>query len=129
VLAMRPLAQLSRITFNALSEAAHQDYVRTARAKGLPGRQVWIDHILPNAAVPILTALGVSLRFSLGSLPVVEFFFGWPGLGAALLNAIGARQTPLVITLALALGLTFMLVNLLLDIAYRWIDPRLRAQA
>jgi ABC-type dipeptide/oligopeptide/nickel transport system permease component len=128
VLAMRPLAQLSRITFNALSEAAHQDYVRTAWAKGLPGRQVWGDHILPNAAVPILTALGVSLRFSLGSLPVVEFFFGWPGLGAALLTAIRARQTTLVITLALALGLTFMLINLLLDLAYRWIDPRLRAE-
>jgi len=129
VLAMRPLAQLSRITFNALSESAHQDYVRTAWAKGLPGRQVWSDHILPNAAVPILTALGVSLRFSLGSLPVVEFFFGWPGLGATLLTAIRARQTTLVITLALALGLTFMLINLLLDLAYRWIDPRLRTEA
>jgi ABC-type dipeptide/oligopeptide/nickel transport system permease component len=109
-----------------LSEAAHQDYVRTAWAKGLPARQVWGEHVLPNAMVPILTALGVSLRFSLGSLPVVEYFFGWPGLGATLLDAIRMRHTNLVIILALALGLTFMLINLLLELAYRFLDPRMR---
>ncbi|MGC8787336.1 MAG: ABC transporter permease, partial [Anaerolineae bacterium] len=126
VLAMRPLAQLARITFVSLTEAAHQDYVRTAWAKGLPSRQVWGNHILPNAIVPILTSLGVSLRFSLGSLPVVEYFFGWPGLGTTLLNAIRMRHTNLVIALALALGLTFMLLNLILELAYRLLDPRLR---
>jgi peptide/nickel transport system permease protein len=76
--------------------------------------------------VPILTALGVSLRFSLGSLPVVEYFFGWPGLGATLLQAIQMRHANLVITLALALGVTFMLVNLILEVSYRFLDPRLR---
>jgi len=126
VLAARPLAQVARITFISLSEASQQDYVRTARAKGLPRRQVWSDHILPNAAVPILTALGISVRFSLGSLPVVEYFFGWPGLGATLLTAIRSQQTNTVITLALALGLTFMLINLMLELLYRVIDPRLR---
>jgi ABC-type dipeptide/oligopeptide/nickel transport system permease component len=126
VLATRPLAQLARITSVSLSEAAHEDFVRTAWAKGLPIRRVWGDHILPNALVPILTALGVSLRFSLGSLPVVEYFFGWPGLGATLLYAIRIRHTNLVITLALALGVTFMLVNLLLELGYRLVDPRLR---
>ena len=126
VLSTRPLAQLARITSVSLSEAAHQDYVRTAWAKGLPARQVWAEHVLPNATVPIVTALGVSLRFSLGSLPVVEYFFGWPGLGATLLDAIRMRHTNLVIILALALGLTFMLINLLLELAYRFLDPRLR---
>ena len=126
VLAARPLAQLARITFVSLSDVAHQDFVRTAHAKGLHRRQVWRRHVLPNAAVSILTALGVSLRFSLGSLPVVEYFFGWPGMGATLLTAIHARQTNLVISLALALGLTFMLLNLTLDLAYRRLDPRLR---
>jgi peptide/nickel transport system permease protein len=126
VLAARPLAQVARITFAALSEAAHQDYVRTARAKGLPSRLVWSSHIVPNAAVPILTALGVSLRFSLGSLPVVEYYFGWPGLGASLLSAIRAQQFNLVAALALALGLTFMVINLLLELGYRAVDPRLR---
>ena len=126
VLSMRPLAQLARITNVSLSEAAHQDYVRTAWAKGLPISQVWGGHVLPNAAVPILTALGISLRFSLGSLPVVEYFFAWPGLGATLLDAIRIRQANLVTSLALALGLTFMLLNLALELAYRMLDPRLR---
>ena len=127
VLAARPLAQIARITYLSLTEAAGQDYVRTARAKGLPNRAVWVDHILPNAAVPILTSLGVSLRFSLGSLPVVELFFSWPGLGASLLTAVRSQQTALVISSALALGLTFMGVNLLLELANRAVDPRLRA--
>jgi len=126
VLAARPLAQLARVTCVSLSEVAHQDYVQTAHAKGLSRRQVWGSHVLPNAMVSILTALGVSVRFSLGSLPVVEYFFGWPGLGAMLLDAIQMRNTDLLITLALALGLTFMFTNLLLDLAYRVLDPRLR---
>jgi peptide/nickel transport system permease protein len=126
VLAARPLAQLARITFTALSDVAQQDFVRTAEAKGLHKRLVFREHILPNAAVSILTAIGVSLRFSLGSLPVVEYFFGWPGLGATLLNAIRSRQLDLVLGLALALGLTFMLFNLALEVAYRIADPRLR---
>jgi peptide/nickel transport system permease protein len=126
VLAARPLAQLARVTCVAMSEAAHQDFVRTARAKGLSPRRIWADHVLPNAGVSILTAVGLSMRFSLGSLPVVEYFFGWPGLGATLLTAIRARQLNLLITLAVALGATFMMVNLVLDLAYRWLDPRLR---
>ncbi len=128
VLAARPLAQIARVTCVSMSEAAREDYVRTAWAKGLPTRQVWGDHVLPNAAVSILTALGLSLRFSLGSLPVVEYFFGWPGMGDTLLATIRMRHTSLLITLALALGLTFMFVNLLLDIAYRLVDPRLRTE-
>ena len=126
VLAARPLAQLARISFTALSSTAQEDYVRTAHAKGLQRRQVWREHILPNASVSILTALGVSTRFSLGSLPVVEYFFGWPGAGATLLAAIRARQANLVIGLALALALTFVFVNLLLELGYRSLDPRLR---
>jgi len=126
VLAARPLAQIARMTAVAMSEAAHQDFVRTAWAKGLSTKQIWGGHVVPNAAVSILTALGLSMRFSLGSLPVVEYFFGWPGLGATLLTAIQGRQLNLLVSLALALGMTFMLVNLLLDLAYRWVDPRLR---
>ena len=126
VLAARPLAQLARITFTALSEVAQQDFVRTAQAKGLHKRLVWHGHILPNASVSILTAIGVSARFSLGSLPVVEYFFGWPGIGATLLGAIRAHQLNLVLGLALALGLTSMLFNLALEVAYRVLDPRLR---
>jgi len=129
VLAARPLAQIARVTCVSMSEAAHQDFVRTAWAKGLSPKQIWGDHVLPNAAVSILTALGLSMRFSLGSLPVVEYFFGWPGLGSMLLTAIRARQLNLLVTLALALGVTFMIVNLILDLAYRFVDPRLRLES
>ncbi len=126
VLAARPVAYLTRSTFLALTRIMTEDYIRTAWAKGWSMRGVLYFHALRNMAVPALTATGVSLRFSLGSLPVVEFFFGWPGLGERLLSAINAGQTPVVTTLALALGLTFVFVNFLLDIAYRFIDPRLK---
>ncbi|MBC7223477.1 MAG: ABC transporter permease subunit, partial [Anaerolineae bacterium] len=74
----------------------------------------------------VLTAVGVSLRFALGSLPVVEYFFAWPGMGERLLDAIRAGEADVVVTLALALGLTFLLVNLFLDVLYRFVDPRLQ---
>lgn len=126
VLAARPVAYLTRATFMALNRIMSEDYIRTAWAKGWSLRGVLYNHTARNMAVPVLTAVGISLRFSLGSLPVVEFFFGWPGLGNRLLSAINAGQTPVVTTLALALGLTFVMVNFLLDISYRYIDPRLK---
>jgi len=106
-----------------------RDYIRTARAKGLRSIAVFWRHALRNAGVSILTAVVVSLRFALGSLPVVEVFFEWPGLGLALLNSIERQETTSVTALALSLGMTFLLINLLMDIVYRFIDPRLRAQS
>ena len=103
-----------------------EDYIRTAFAKGLSFRRTVNVHALRNIAVPVLTALGVSLRFSLSTLPVVEFFFAWPGMGLRLLEAMNARRTTVVVTLACALGLTFLLTNLLLDVVYRLVDPRMR---
>ena len=128
VLAARPLAYLARIAYMTFSEILDQDYIRTAHSKGLSQSRVMQDHAYPNAAVPILTGLGVSLRFSLGSLPVVEYFLGWPGIGAALLDAIRNQQAVGVAGMALALGLTFMLIDLLLDVLYRYVDPRLEEQ-
>jgi peptide/nickel transport system permease protein len=127
VLSARPLAYLSRSTYISLGNIMQQDYIRTAFAKGLRRSAIISVHALKNIAVPVLTAVGVSLRFSLSTLPVVEFFFGWPGMGLQLLEAINNRETAVVVTLALALGLTFLLVNFLLDILYRLIDPRIRA--
>jgi peptide/nickel transport system permease protein len=126
VLAARPIAQIARITFVSLSEALEQDFVRTAHSKGLWPRQVMIGHVIRNAAIPILTTVGTSLRFSLSSLPVVEFFFGWPGLGFNLLKAISRQDDNLTVALILCLGALFILVNLTLEVGYRLIDPRLR---
>jgi ABC-type dipeptide/oligopeptide/nickel transport system permease component len=126
VLSARPIAYLTRSTFLALNRTLTEDYVRTAWAKGLSLPQIFSDHLLRNVAVSILTAIGVSLRFALGTLPIVEFFFGWPGLGNRVLTAITRGEAQVVVVLALALGLTFLFINLLLDGLYHFIDPRLK---
>jgi peptide/nickel transport system permease protein len=128
VLAARPLAYLTRAAFQALKQVMDQDYIRTAFAKGLSLRRTIYAHAIRNTAVPGLTAVGVSIRFALSTLPIVEFFFAWPGMGRQLLQAIDTRQPAAVAALASALGLTFLVVNLLLDVAYRFIDPRTREQ-
>jgi ABC-type dipeptide/oligopeptide/nickel transport system permease component len=126
VLSARPLAYLTRAAFLAFDGVMEEDYIRTAFSKGLDRVATVNVHALKNVAVPVLTAVGVSLRFSLSTLPIVEFLFVWPGMGLKMLEAINQRQTPMVVGLALALGVTFLLINLLLDVAYRVIDPRLR---
>jgi len=125
VLAARPIAQITRITFLAVRDTLSQDYVRTAYSKGLHRLQIMTVHVLRNAAIPILTTIGVSLRFALSSLPVVELYFGWPGAGLSLLKSISQQDDNLTVALALSLGVLFILVNLLLDLSYRIIDPRL----
>jgi len=126
VLAARPIAQITRVTFVSVGEVLGQDFVRTAYSKGLSSRRVLFRHVIRNAAIPILTTVGVSLRFSLSSLPVVEFFFGWPGVGFTLLKAISRQDDNLTVPLVLCLGVLFILVNLVLEVGYRLIDPRLR---
>jgi peptide/nickel transport system permease protein len=124
VLAARPLAQITRITFVTVRDVLGEDYVRTARSKGLRKFQIMSGHVLRNAAIPILTTIGISLRFALSSLPVVEVYFGWPGVGSTLLGAIAMRDDDLVVALLLCFGLMFILINLILDLSYRLIDPR-----
>lgn len=126
VLAARPIAQITRVTFVTVGNVLSEDYVRTARSKGLRAYQVMGAHVFRNAAVPILTTVGLSLRFMLSSLPVVEFFFGWPGAGFTLLRAISRSDESLAIALLVSLGAFFVLVNVLLELAYRRLDPRLR---
>lgn len=128
VLAARPIAQIARVTFVSIGETLDQDHVRTAHSKGLAQQVVMGRHVLRNAAIPILTTIGISLRFSLSSLPVVEFFFNWTGMGFTLLKSIARRDDNLTIALVLCLGALFVLVNLGLELFYRLIDPRLRDQ-
>ncbi|MCK4899932.1 MAG: ABC transporter permease subunit, partial [Anaerolineales bacterium] len=117
---------ITRVSFISLSDVLEQDYVRTAYGKGLVSRMVMNHHVIRNAAVPVLTTLGVSLRFSVSSLPVVELFFGWAGLGFTLLKSISRQDDDLTVTLFLCLGILFILTNILLEVGYRLIDPRLR---
>ena len=126
VLAARPVAQITRVTFVALSDILNQDYVRVAQSKGLRPSAILLMHALKNAAVPILTTIAVSLRFSLSSLPVVEIYFGWGGMGEVLLRAMFLRDTDMTVALLLALGLIFIVINILLEASYALFDPRLR---
>lgn len=126
VLAARPFAQITRVTYATLRDVQYQDYVRTAYSKGLPSRLVFNRHVMLNALIPILTTIGVSLRFSVSSLPVVEYFFGWGGMGQTLLQAISSQDDNLAVALILTLGLLFSFINIALDLLYRVIDPRMR---
>ncbi len=126
VLAARPLAHITRVTFIALSDILQRDYIRTAHAKGLRPGVVFGRHALRNGGVSILTGVLVSFRFAVGSLPVAEIFFDWPGVGATMLDSIYRGEVNTVVSLALSLGMTFLLLTLLLDGVYRLVDPRLR---
>ena len=126
VLAARPIAQVARLSYVRIGAVLDQDYVRTARAKGLLKRRIWLRHVLPNALSTVLTAMGTSLRFSLSSLPVVEFLFGWPGVGSAMLTAIRRGQAYEATLLVMTMGALFIVVNILLDISYRSLNPHLR---
>ncbi|MEA4906070.1 MAG: ABC transporter permease subunit [Anaerolineaceae bacterium] len=129
VLCARPLAQIMRVTYVSLGEVMDQEFMRAALARGASGGRLLFRHALRNVLIPVLTTMGTSLRFSLASLPVVESFFLWPGVGLSLLQAMQLDMPALVIDLIVSLGLMFLLVNLLLEVLYPWIDARLRRDA
>jgi ABC-type dipeptide/oligopeptide/nickel transport system permease component len=120
-------AILTRMIRTAMLEELHQDYVRTARAKGLTERAVVYRHALPNALVPIVTVVGLQFGALLAGAIVTETIFSWPGLGRLIVTAISARDYALVQGGLLAIGLTYVVVNLVTDLTYRWINPRMRS--
>lgn len=124
VLAARPLAQITQVTYVTIADVLGQDYVRVATAKGLSRRQLRFRHVLRTALIPVLTTVGSSLRLSIASLPVVEYFYRWTGLGQTLLSALELNMDTLVVDLFLSLGLIFLAINLALDLIYPLLDPR-----
>ncbi len=119
-------AILSRMIRSSLLEVLQEDYMRTAQAKGLsPMRVVWV-HGLRNALLPVITLLGLQLGALLGGAVITETVFSWPGIGSLTIEAIQRRDYPLVQACVLLISLTYVLVNLLTDLAYAWIDPRIR---
>lgn len=119
-------AILTRMVRTAMLEELGQDYIRTARAKGLTERAVLYRHALPNALIPILTVLGLQFGSLLSGAIVTETIFSWPGIGRLTLSAISNRDYALVQGSLLAVGLTYVLVNLLTDFAYTLANPRMR---
>ena len=126
-LAARPVAHIAHITATHLQEELAQDYVRTARSKGLPGLRVLWRHLWPNVRVPIIRAVADTFLFSLSSLPIVEFIFSWPGIGLQVLEKVFARDAALVSFLLVTVGVTYVLINLVVETMSRWLDPRLRS--
>jgi len=119
-------AALARLTRSSVLEIIRQDYVRSARAKGLAERAVIARHVLKNAVNPIITVLGVQVGFLLGGAILTETVFSWPGLGSMMVRAIQARDYPLVQGGVLLIATTFVLVNLVVDLLYAVFDPRIR---
>ena len=121
-----PLAIIARITRAATLDVQNEDYVRTARAKGLPPRVVDMRHIFRNAMLPIATIIGLQAGLLLSGAVLTETVFAWPGIGTWLVEAIRARNYPVLQSGILFISLVFVLVNLLVDISYALINPRIR---
>ena len=119
-------AILTRYVRSAVLEVAASGYVRTARSKGLSPRVVTFRHTVRNALVPILTITGIQLATLLGGVIVVEVVFAWPGLGRLVFNAVAARDYPLIQGAVLLIAALFLLINLLVDVLYAVVDPRIR---
>jgi peptide/nickel transport system permease protein len=121
-----PLAVIARMTRASLLEVLGEDYVRTAWAKGLPERRVLLRHALGNAFVPTLTVIALEFGYLLGGAILTETIFAWPGVGRWLFLAVQARDFPVVQGGVLLLATVFLVVNLIADLLYAWLDPRIR---
>jgi peptide/nickel transport system permease protein len=127
-LATFSLARNARIIRSSLLEVLGQDYVRTARAKGLRERVVLYQHALRNALIPVVTLIGLEFGTLLGGAIITETIFAWPGVGRLTVQAIFARDLPLVQTAVTVLATVFVLLNLLVDLLYTYLDPRIKLE-
>ena len=125
-LGVNATALLARMTRGTLVEVLSQDYIRTARAKGLAERVVIFKHALRNALIPVVTVAGLEFGSLLAGAVITETIFAWPGLGQLLVGSILSRDYPVVQGAVLLVAFTFTLVNLMVDLLYAWIDPRVR---
>ena len=121
-------AVITRTLRSSLLEALSEDYVRTARAKGLPESSVIRRHVLKNALIPVVTVLGLQLGTLVGGAVITEYVFALPGVGRLVVDAVFARDYPMVQGVVLLIAVGFILSNLLVDLLYGWIDPRIRAR-
>jgi ABC-type dipeptide/oligopeptide/nickel transport system permease component len=125
-LAAASVTIVARLTRSTMLETLGQDYIRTARAKGVIERLVVLRHGLRNALIPIVTVVGVQAGYLLGGAVLTETVFAWPGVGTLMVQGILARDFPLVQGCVLVVALCFVLVNLAVDLVYVWLDPRIR---
>jgi peptide/nickel transport system permease protein len=118
-------AVVMRYTRSAMLEVVRQEYIKTARLKGLPERMVIAKHALKNALMPVVTVIGLQTAYLLGGVVIIEQIFEWPGVGKLLLNAVYQRDYPLVQGVILVVATLFVLINLIVDILYAYLNPRI----
>jgi peptide/nickel transport system permease protein len=125
-IAVISVAIYSRFQRASMLEVLHSDYLRTAKAKGLPRRRVILKHALRNALIPVVTLISLDIAAIIGGAIITESIFGWPGLGQLYITAIGQLDYPLVMAIVMAIGIAVVVMNLAADIAYGFLDPRVR---
>lgn len=122
------MASIARITRSSMLEVLRQDYIRTARSKGLPYNIVVRRHALKNAMLPTVTVIGLQMGMLLAGSVITETVFSWPGIGRLIVTSIQGRDTPMVLGCIIVFTVCFSLVNLIVDLLYGFIDPRIKAQ-
>lgn len=126
VLGIRPLAVVIQLMRNSLLEVMNQDYIRTARAKGLSEFQVIKNHAVKNALNPVVTAISGWFASMLAGAVFVEYIFGWNGLGKEIVNALNTLDLPIIMGAVLIIATSFIAINILVDLIYAWLDPRVK---
>ncbi|WP_299119177.1 ABC transporter permease [uncultured Winogradskyella sp.] len=126
VLGIRPLAVVIQLMRNSLLEVMNQDYIRTARAKGLSEFQVIKNHAVKNALNPVVTAISGWFASMLAGAVFVEYIFGWNGLGKEIVNSLNTLDLPVIMGAVLVIAIVFITINILVDIIYAWLDPRVK---
>lgn len=121
-------AIITRMTRSSMLEVIRQDYIRTARAKGVTEKKVVNGHALKNALIPIVTVVGLQFGYLLGGAVLTETVFSWPGVGRLMVEAIKQKDTPMVLASVIFMSTVFSIVNLLVDILYAFLDPRIKSQ-
>ena len=122
------MASITRTTRSSMLEVIRQDYIRTARAKGVKQRVVITRHALRNALIPVITVIGLQFGYLLGGAVLTETVFSWPGVGTYLVNSIKAKDTPSVMGCVIVFSIAFSIVNLLVDLLYAFVDPRIKSK-
>jgi peptide/nickel transport system permease protein len=127
-LGIRPLSVFTQLTRNSLLDVLSQDYIRTARAKGLSQTKVVWSHALKNAMNPVITSISGWFASMMAGVVFVEYIFGWKGLGYVMVTALNNFDMPVVMGTVLVISIIFVVVNIIVDISYSLLDPRIRLQ-
>jgi peptide/nickel transport system permease protein len=123
---MAYVALIARITRTSMLEVLSEDYIRTAKAKGVANRPMLLKHALKNAGVPIVTVIGIGVALLIGGVVITETVFNIPGVGRLVVDAISKRDYPIIQGVILLFSAAYVLINLLVDLSYTFLDPRIR---